>query len=619
MTKAYDEAIARIGNQEEEDRSWAYKVLRWVSNAKRPLSPTELQHALAVRHGDRQINPKNFPNCADIVSLCAGLVSINRESNTIQLVHHTTGEYFDSNTLSWMVSAPMDLAASCLIHLAFAEFTSGMAPDDKDFEERVGRNKFLRYAARNWGHHARESQKDLLENHMTLLQNFLQNRDLTFAASQARSAKGYWTGYSQDSPRWLWSHTLAFFGLGEIFQHMLCFNESEVDFADGESSMTPLALAASEGHEAVVKVLLELGPGRVELNSGIKFGHRTPFGQAVNNGHYAVTKLFTDLGPEAMDLNSTQHCRRQSPLSVAAQNGTYDIVRLLVSLGPERVAVDSRDGFTKQTPLSHAVQNGHVKIVELLLSLGPHRVNPDSKDKFSNTPLIWAARNGHTELVSLLMDLGPEWVNANHTNRQGRTALQEAVIDNHCNVVRKLISYPQWRVDVNISTPSFTQTALACAAERGLETVVRALVELGPGRIDLDARGWRNMTPLLWAAKEGHVEIIKLLANLELGSVDTNAVDVDGFTPLIWAVVNEHYDAAQFLVSLGLKRVDTSVADNRTFTALDYATRRGKRFENLLRSGENGERKQRASAEEGYSRTESMSGLFWTNSSPTQR
>lgn len=442
MTQAYDAAIARIGDQEEEDRNWAYKVIRWVSNAKRPLSPTEIQHALAIRHGDRQINPKNFPDCAEIVSLCAGLVSINRESNTIQLVHHTTGEYFDSNTLSWMVSAPLDLAASCLMYLAFAEFASGMAPDDKNFEERIGRNKFLRYAASNWGHHARELEKDLLENHMTLLQNFLRNRHLTFAASQARSARGYWTGYSQGSPRWLWSHTLAFFGLGEIFQHMLCFSENEVDFADGESSLTPLALAASEGHEAVVKLLLELGPERVELNSGIRFGHRTPFGQAVSNGHYAVTKLFTDLGPEAIDLNSKQHCRRQSPISVAAQNGSYEIVQLLINLGPERVEIDSRDGFTKQTPLAHAVQHGHVKIAELLLSLGRQRVDPNSKDKFGNTPLIWAARNGHTELVSLLMDLGPEQVDANHTNREGRTALQEAVMHNHCDVVRRLVNYP---------------------------------------------------------------------------------------------------------------------------------------------------------------------------------
>lgn len=174
-------------------------------------------------------------------------------------------------------------------------------------------------------------------------------------------------------------------------------------------------------------------------------------------------------------------------------------------------------------------------------------------------------------------------------------------------------------MDVNISTPKFTQTALACAAENGLDTAVKVLIGLGPGRVDLDARGWRNMTPLLWAAKEGHVEIIRLLANLEPGSVDMNAVDVDGFTPLIWAVVNEHYDAAQFLVGLGLERVDTNIADKKTFTALDYAARRGRRFENLLRSGENGEINQRASAEEGHSKPGLMSGLFWTNSSPTQR
>lgn len=548
------------------------------------MSVKELETALTVRLGDCRIDEEDLLNCPEVVSLCVGLVSINRSSNTVQLVHFTTKEYLKLNPPSWMASAQTKISTTCLTYLTFEDFSCGRATSDQSFEERIDRHKLLRYASRHWGHHARECEQELLqsESYRTILLKFLENRSLTYAASQASNAEGYWNGYSQEPAQWLWPHTLASFGLAEIFTHILSFHtgtqfgDTDIDFEDENCIMTPLALSCSRGHEEAVKILLDTG---ARLDSGLAFGYPTPLGHAINHGHHAVVQLFISLGPDAVDLDSTMHCRRRPPLTAAARNGFCDTVDVLIHHGHGRVAVDTTKDINRRTPLSYAAQFGHYKIVQLLASLSA--VNPDRKDKFGNTPLMLAAASGHVDVVKLLMDLGPEKVNANRTNVSGRTALQEAVYHNRLETVEALVAYPPDRVDVNVCTEAFTQTALAYAAEKGLESISRVIVNLGPGRVDIDARGWRNMTPLLCAAREGHVGVVKLLTDYAQEVVDVNAVDVDGCTPLICAVQNEHYETAEFLVGLG-ERVDAGVADVRGFTARHYASRRGERFEKLL-------------------------------------
>lgn len=95
--------------------------------------------------------------------------------------------------------------------------------------------------------------------------------------------------------------------------------------ATNEFCRTPLLLAAKEGHEAVVKLLLE--KQGVELNS--------------------------------KDNNS------QTPLSLAAERGYGAVVRLL--LAKDGVDPDPKDN-SGHTPLSFATFGGHKAVVELLLA-----------------------------------------------------------------------------------------------------------------------------------------------------------------------------------------------------------------------------------------------------------
>lgn len=64
-------------------------VLSWITYTQRPLTTEELCHALAVEAGESELNPANISDVEDMVSVCAGLVTVDNESNIIQLVHYT--------------------------------------------------------------------------------------------------------------------------------------------------------------------------------------------------------------------------------------------------------------------------------------------------------------------------------------------------------------------------------------------------------------------------------------------------------------------------------------------------------------------------------------------------
>ena len=467
LDETYEMAMKRIEGQEEGYRKLAKQVLLWVTYAKRALSTTEVQHALAISLGITKLDEDYLPEVEILDSVCAGLVTVDKNSDIIRLVHYTAQEYFKQT--SSFPSAETDITVTCVTYLSFDAFETGFCPTDEEFESRLQLNPFYDYAARNWGHHASVASAKVEQ----LVVDFLRSEAKASSSSQAMMASKLYlddSGYSQRVPKQMTGlHLVAYFGLTEAMTALLK-NEYDLDSKDN-NGRTPLSWAAEKGHETVVKQLLEKG---AKLESKDNNG-RTPLLLAAENGHGTVAKQLLKKGAklESEDNNGW------TPLSTAAMKGHEAVVELLLEKGAELESKDNHDN----TPLSWAAWNGHEAVAKLLLA--KEGVDPDSKNEHGQTPLSVMAENGHEALVKLL--LSKEGVDPDSKDENG-------------------------------------QTPLSWAAENGHETVVKLL--LAKEGVDPDSKDENGQTPLSWAAENGHEAVVKLLLAKE--DVDPDSKDENG-------------------------------------------------------------------------------------------
>jgi hypothetical protein len=111
---AYNDAMKRIEGQLAGEKKLAKQVLSWITCAKRPLTTSEVEHALAVELGELQFDEENLSPIEDMVSVCAGLVTVDEESTIIRLVHYTTQEYFERTQKNWFPDAEINVAVICV-------------------------------------------------------------------------------------------------------------------------------------------------------------------------------------------------------------------------------------------------------------------------------------------------------------------------------------------------------------------------------------------------------------------------------------------------------------------------------------------------------------------------
>jgi hypothetical protein len=135
LDQAYGEAIDRIEGQLVGDTLLAKQALSWITYAQRPLSVEELCHALAIGVGDKQLDPDAVCDIEDVLSVCAGLVTVNDESDAVRLVHYTTQDYLERVRLEWLPTAQSHIATACITCLSMDAFLSGPCDSDNAFEE----------------------------------------------------------------------------------------------------------------------------------------------------------------------------------------------------------------------------------------------------------------------------------------------------------------------------------------------------------------------------------------------------------------------------------------------------------------------------------------------------
>ena len=304
--------------------------------------------------------------------------------------------------------------------------------------------------------------------------------------------------------------------------------------------LTLLHSAAENNLLLVVEALVKRG---AKVNAEIEGFRGIPLTMAMSNGHEEVVRFLLDHGANAQYIDSAGY----TLLHVAAGRVSNDMLQRLIDLGCDVNAKSKID----QRPLYGAIRREAWDNAKFLVEKGADIETVDGE----GTPLALAAKYGGLELAKLMVEKGVDVRTRNPYS--GRTALHEAALQGRKSIVEFLIDKGS---DVNASgTPGDTRTygqivgtPILGPAYRGHFEVVKLLAAKGA---DLNFRGDRWRSPVSAAAFGGHREIVEWLVN---HGAEVNPFDHDheleaNHMPLLSAVDRGDIEMVRFLLEKGAR------------------------------------------------------------------
>jgi hypothetical protein len=215
----------------------AHSTLIWVANAMRPLKVQELQVALAVERGTRQLDKENLMKIEIILSVCAGLVIVDKQLNEVRLVHQTTQEYLDNIQAKQFPDAHTKIARTLLTFLSFDGFQDLIKTWSWIFS-LAGLPPLYEYSQYSLVHAAAQPDTDII--------HILLEKGANINASGGKYGSAL--------------QAAAYMGHAEIVR-ILLEKGANVDATGGEYG-TALEIAAKQHHNGIVHMLLEMGASR---------------------------------------------------------------------------------------------------------------------------------------------------------------------------------------------------------------------------------------------------------------------------------------------------------------------------------------------------------------------
>lgn len=241
---------------------------------------------------------------------------------------------------------------------------------------------------------------------------------------------------------------------------------ADVDEKEAVGGWTALIIAADQGYEAAVNLLLQNG---ADVNLGAREGW-SPLHWACRNGQDKVVQILLDHGakPDVSECGWT-------PMLLAAKHRHMTIVQILMGVGAD---LNAEDYYGRRT-LHWAAKYGQEAMVPLLIEKG---ADLDAVDHWGRTALVWAVENKRHKITKMLLAKG---ANVNTATLDGSTALHLGAFLRDEESVQQLL-------DSRASVEAKTRTgfsALHVAVTVGYMPVVQLLLDR---EADLEAEAqWR--------------------------------------------------------------------------------------------------------------------------------
>ena len=431
LNQVYGELLDRIEGQSPEDAALALRALYWIFHAVRPLTVAEIQCALAIEAEDAELDKDGEPDRDLLVSVCAGMVVIDNETDTISLVHYTAQEYFQNSAGRLLDAGHLDLTQTCVTYLLFDVFAGGPCRSDRHLEDMLRSHPLLLYAAQNWGTHARRCAPSGSSEVGKIITTLLLQERRVDMISQIREIPEFkLRNYSQTFTR----------------------------------NLGGLSLASSSGLENAVTTLLDRSEG-VDIDA------------QDSNGRTAIHHAVSHLGFCSQERSASADSLPTSGSWSGRRDSIIDITTTLLAAGASPTKPDNFG----QTPLHCAAAHNQVAVIQKLLAPGAD-ASLAALDGYKGTPLYRAVEAGQSDAVQVLLDLGSD---ASLLNSYGQTVFHRAAEEGHLHVTQILVDYirksrggEELRRLVNIKD-WYGWTAMYRAADLGHTDVAKLLSAAG--------------------------------------------------------------------------------------------------------------------------------------------
>ena len=328
-------------------------------------------------------------------------------------------------------------------------------------------------------------------------------------------------------------------------------------YNDGITDMTPLMVAALNGHKEIVEMLIAYG---VEVNAQGSNGV-TALVMAVASGDKEIVEMLLARGAE-VNIRNNQGC--YTALMAAAEVGNKEIVEILLARGAD---VNARD-ILGNDALIWAVWKRYKELVKILLENKASFLLAYKVENIESiTPLMSDSQNSQKELVKTLLAHSADvniYSEYDETNLKLALSLERGPIE----IVELLLAH---KADVHTKN-RFGQTALMVATEVNWKEIVEILITRGA---DVNAKDMHGNYALMWSVNRGYKELVKvLLENKAHPHLTYKVGTIEGVTPLMSASQNGYKEIVEMLLAHGAA---VNAQNSNGDTALVLAIAKGRK------------------------------------------